>query len=159
MRSPLAKRPRLEQLNIHFLDVLSAIPDFGGRLAQYLWSTRETQFQDPLWKLSGMQEGINGKPILITSHLPRLLCASSAMQLSLVVGIKERRGVSLKEGSLKLQTSYSEMLAFVERTYPQAWANSRRLRMFTSAEADFEIAGIFLRPYLPFERSTNEMIL
>merc|ERR1719265_79761 len=104
VRSPLAKRPRLEQLNIHFLDVLSAIPDFGGRLAQYLWSTRETQFQDPLWKLSGMQEGINGKPILITSHLPRLLCASSAMQLSLVVGIKERRSVSLKEGSLKLQT-------------------------------------------------------
>mmetsp|Transcript_59504 Transcript_59504/g.111427 ORF Transcript_59504/g.111427 Transcript_59504/m.111427 type:complete len:150 (+) Transcript_59504:55-504(+) len=127
------KQPRLEprEATAALLVVHKELPDFGGRLAEFLWGARSVS----------------------KCSLHHLLCTSQAAQLKLIVGIKEARLTSRR--STHEDVSFSHMCDELQATYPQSWASSRRLQLSSTECADEKFVKSILRVHCDSQLTGN----
>jgi len=156
------RRPREEVLTL--VEVASAVPDFGGRVAEYLWSPVPTGKKTELLvsmrdcidhrslskKANTMLEqrclGRNDSGVRQASTIvPSFLCclwASEALHLCFVVGVKERRRVVKSELGLEpeapngLKLQIDEICGVLQRMIPNSWKSARRLQTAETNEYD-----------------------
>eukprot|EP00931_Biecheleriopsis_adriatica_P107338 TRINITY_DN81689_c0_g1_i1.p2 TRINITY_DN81689_c0_g1~~TRINITY_DN81689_c0_g1_i1.p2 ORF type:complete len:174 (+),score=33.23 TRINITY_DN81689_c0_g1_i1:23-523(+) len=123
------KRARLKVAPepLTLLKVQEALPDFAGRLAEYLWAVRSEETSS-LWATK-----IHFEP-----DMRCLLSTGSKAQLTLVIGIKEGR--LDKTRSSHLNYSYMNMCEVICRALPSKWAKSRKLAVSKTADADYNFA-------------------
>lgn len=126
--------------------VLRALPDFGGRLAELLWEvTGEVQELTFGQKEYGTLRIMRRRP---EPAIPALLSANREIQLLAIIGIKERRVVSLSQDTHpQLSRSYAMMCDSLNRACPEAWAESRKMRMCPTEHADMMAAQQLMAAY------------
>jgi len=112
--------------------LLRALPDFGGRLAELLWEVtgkvQELTFGPDAVRI------VRRRP---EPAIPALLSANREIQLLAIIGIKERRVVSLSQDTHpQLSRSYAMMCDSLYRACPEAWAESRKMRLCPTEHAD-----------------------
>jgi len=154
-------RPR-EVLTL--VEVASAVPDFGGRVAEYLWSPLPVGKKTQL--LVSMRDCIDHRSLSKRANtmleqrclgrndsgvrhastiVPSFLCclrASDALHLCFVVGVKERRRVVKSELGLEpeapngLKLQIDEICGVLQRMIPNSWKSARRLQTAETNEYD-----------------------
>lgn len=111
-------------------NIVEAFPGAAGRLAEYLF------------ELTPEKQTLPSGYIIQRSHgspeLGQLLLASKVTRLMVIVGIKDYRKMAIGFNS-----DYPRMCTLVEKACRQAWAESRKIRLGDTGDAD--IALVFDR--------------
>eukprot|EP00929_Paragymnodinium_shiwhaense_P078399 TRINITY_DN40620_c0_g1_i1.p1 TRINITY_DN40620_c0_g1~~TRINITY_DN40620_c0_g1_i1.p1 ORF type:complete len:294 (+),score=54.33 TRINITY_DN40620_c0_g1_i1:229-1110(+) len=116
-------------------DLLREVPDFGGRLAELLWEVSGRTEEYTLGR--GHFGALHITRRKLEPAIPSMLTASKDIQLMTIIGIKERRLVSMStDVSPEKSRVYATMCDCVTRACPQAWAESRKFRLCSTESAD-----------------------
>lgn len=141
LRARQSTRPRR-----YGVQAFTSVPDFGGRLATFLWKV----------DAAGGADALDGASTLGASKrrrcagqlsVHRLMCCSHSVHVAVIMGIKEHR--AFLDGERALAFDY--VVEAVKRAFPKEWLSLRQLQFSDSRAEDTKVCYEVLKRHIAAE--------